>query len=142
MPTPLIIIDTNVIVAAARSSRGASYKLVSLLPRGCYRLALSVPLVLEYEDVLMRQPDKLSMSREKVGDFIDQLCNVAEKYEIYFLWRPILRDPKDDHILELAVASGARYVVTYNRKDFVGLDKFNVEVVDAKEMLDQLGELS
>ena len=142
MKVPLIIIDTNVIVAAARSSRGASFKLVSLLSSGRYRLALSVPLVLEYEDVLMRQPEELSMSREKVGDFLDLLCNVAEKYEIHFLWRPLLRDPKDDHVLELAVASGSRFVVTYNKKDFADLDKFKIRVVDAREMLEQLGALS
>ena len=142
MEAPRIILDTNVIVAAARSRRGASYKLVSLFRSGTYRLALSVPLVLEYEDVLMRQPEHLSMNPEKIHGFLDQLCNAGDKYRIHFLWRPILSDPKDDHVLELAVASGSRYIVTYNKKDFSGLDRFGVEVVNAKEMLQILGELS
>ena len=81
------------------------------------------------------------VSREKVDGFLDQLCHAGEKYRINFLWRPLLPDPKDGHILELAVASGSRYVVTYNRKDFVGLERFGITVVNSKEMLQELGEL-
>ena len=142
MVVPRIILDTNVIVAAARSKRGASYKLLSLFRSGSYQLALSVPLVLEYEDVLIRQLEHLSMSREKVHGFLDQICHAGEKYRINFLWRPLLPDPRDDHVLELAVASGSRHIVTYNKKDFVGLDRFGIVVVNSKEMLQELGELS
>lgn len=90
----------------------------------------------------MRQPEVSHLSYDKINDLIDQICNAGDKHNIYFLWRPYLRDPKDDHILELAIASGSRYIVTYNKKDFVSLDKFDIKVVNAKEMLQELGELS
>jgi predicted nucleic acid-binding protein len=140
MVVPRIILDTNVIVAAARSNRGASYKLLSLFRSGSYRLALSVPLVLEYEDVLIRQLEHLSASREQVHGFLDQICHAGEKYKISFLWRPLLPDPRDDHVLELAVASSSRYVVTYNKKDFVGLEHGPLEVYTPKLGARKVGE--
>lgn len=89
----------------------------------------------------MRQPEEFHLGPEKINDLLDQICNVGNKYNIYFLWRPYLRDPKDDHILELALASRSQYIVTYNKKDFTGLDKFDIKLVNAKEMLEELGEL-
>ncbi len=90
----------------------------------------------------MRDPEELHLSDEKITDLLDQLCKAGDKYNIYFLWRPFLNDPKDDHVLELAIASRSPYIVTYNKKDFIGLDKFDIKVVTAKEMLGELGELS
>ncbi len=139
MSAPRIIIDTNVIVAAMRSSRGASFRLLSLFRSGAYRLAISVPLVLEYEDVLGR--GGMPINPSAVDAILDQICTVAESYDIYFLWRPILRDPKDDHILELAVASQAQHIVTYNQKDFAEVGQFGISVVTPREMLQELGEL-
>ncbi len=104
-------------------------------------LAISVPLVLEYEDVLGRNPEDSPISQTAADDILDQICAAAERYDIHFLWRPLLRDPKDDHLLELAVASQARYIVPYNKKDFVEVDKFGVKVVAPREMLQELGEL-
>ena len=75
-------------------------------------------------------------------DLLDQLCNAGDQYEIHFLWRPLLPDPGDDHVLELAVASGSRFIVTYNTKDFRELGQFGIDVVTPREMLAQLGELS
>jgi len=139
MAVPRVVLDTNVLVAAMRSRRGAAYKLLSLATSGLYEVSLSVPLLFEYEDVLLRQHEDLLVDREKIGDILDRLCDVAEKYHIFFLWRPFLRDPKDEFVLELAVASRSRYIVTYNRRDFRGYDKFEVEIVTPKEMLRELG---
>ncbi len=141
MKAPTIIIDTNVIVSALRSSRGASFKLLSLFRSRAYLLAISVPLVLEYEDVLGRNPEDSPISQAAADDILDQICAAAERYDIHFLWRPLLRDPKDDHVLELAVAARAQYIVTYNKKDFVEVDKFGIKVVDPREMLQEIGEL-
>ena len=124
-----------------RSSRGAAFKLLSLFRSGAYRLAISVPLVLEYEDVLGRDHGDFSIDSKVADAILDQICAVAEKYDIHFLWRPILRDPKDDHILELAVTSQATYIVTYNPKDFADVIRFGIRVISPREMLRQLGEL-
>ncbi|HEX9731443.1 MAG TPA: PIN domain-containing protein [Thermoanaerobaculia bacterium] len=97
MPIPQIVIDTNVFISAQRSRRGAASKLLSLVGTGLFEVHISVPLVLEYEDVLLRQHQELGLTPEDVGDVIDALCALAAPHEIFFLWRPFLRDPKDEH---------------------------------------------
>lgn len=140
MKPPTIIIDTNVLVSAVRSRRGASFRLLSLLRAQVYRLALSVPLMLEYEDVLLRHPDNLPLNPEQINAILDQIAETADKYDRYFLWRPWLKDPKDDHVLELAFASSSRYIVTYNLKDFRGLvDRFGIQALTPKSLLEELG---
>lgn len=62
-------------------------------------------------------------------------CQIANLYEVHFLWRPILIDPKDDMILDLAVRANCNYIVTYNTRDFSGVNQFGIKVVTAKEFL-------
>jgi len=104
METPNIVLDTNVIISAQRSSKGASAKLMSLIGTGCFEIHLSVSLTLEYEDVLHRQRNTLGLSREDVSDLIDALCALSHHHKIHFLLRPQLRDAGDELVLELAVA--------------------------------------
>jgi putative PIN family toxin of toxin-antitoxin system len=92
---PFVVLDTNVLVAALRSRRGASFKILSHLRQGNIEIALSVPLLFEYEDVLNR-PGKVPVSSEAVDALLDYLCAVARLQEIFFLWRPALKDLKDD----------------------------------------------
>lgn len=101
-----VILDTNVLVAAARSRRGASFQLVSSLPSPNFKLIISLPLYFEYLDVLMRpdvRPENLSDI--EIVDVVNQIVSSAFYHDIYFLWRPWLEDRKDDMILELAIAS-------------------------------------
>jgi len=135
-----VILDTNVLVAAARSRRGASYRVLSLVGTGAFEICLSVPLVLEYEATLLRQLDELSIGRRDVGKLLDYIAAIAQHQEIFFLWRPQLRDPKDDMVLELAVAARADYVVTYNVCDFRGAGRFRVNIMKPVSFLAQLGE--
>ena len=109
-----VVIDTNILVAALRSRRGASYKLVSLLPSDKLSIVVSVPLVIEYEDVLKRVELPAAIANEDIGVFIDFLCKISKHQDIYFR-RPFLPDPLDDHILEVAVASQCEAIVTYKR---------------------------
>ena len=76
-----------------------------------------------------------------VEDVLDYLCSIAAHHEIYYLWRPFLRDPKDDMVLELAVAAGCQTIVSYNAQDFRGSERFGMLVVSAKELLVRLGVL-
>jgi predicted nucleic acid-binding protein len=97
-----IVLDTNVLVLAMKSSLGASHYLLKIISP--LRLHISTPLVLEYEDALKRDG---VMSNSDADAVIDYLCRIAEKHGIFYLWRPVLRDPQDDHVLELAVKANA-----------------------------------
>jgi len=136
-----IVIDTNVFIAALRSSRGASHRLLSLIDSGKFEINISVPLVLEYEDVGKRIVEEIALRVEDIEDVIDYICKVANHHKVYYLWRPFLRDPKDDMVLELAVSGGCEIIVTYNVKDFDGVEEFGLQVMTAKEFLEHIGEL-
>ena len=142
MDIPNLVIDTNVIYSALRSKRGASHKLLSLVGSGRFEIHLSVPLVLEYEDVLLRKIKTLPVTKEDISDLIDSICALSRHHEIYFLWRPYLRDPKDELVLELATTAQCDYIVTYNQSDFVGSEEFGISVLTPKEFLEEIGELS
>lgn len=119
-----VVLDTNIFVSALRSDRGASYAVISQLPSDQFRIVLSIPLYVEYQDVLTR-PEHMSgeSTPEEILAFLRYICSIARRQRIFFLWRPWLSDPKDDMVLETAVASQSRYIVTYNLRDFRGVEK-------------------
>ena len=135
MPLPQIVLDTNVLVSGLRSQRGASFQLLSLLDAGRFEINLSVPLVVECEDVLTRQQDDLGLSVADISVLLDFLCRIGNLHEVYFLWRPFLRDPKDEMVAEVAVKAGCRYIVTYNVRDFKGVDSFGIAAVPPHDFL-------
>jgi putative PIN family toxin of toxin-antitoxin system len=139
--TPQVVIDTNVLVAGLRSRRGSAFRLLSLVGMGQFEIHLSVPLVFEYEDVLLRELPHLQVTKEAVEALIDFHCAVARHHPIFFLWRPFLRDPKDDMILELAVKAGCEFIVTYNARDFAGVEQFGIRVTDPGTFLQHIGAL-
>jgi putative PIN family toxin of toxin-antitoxin system len=138
---PQIVIDTNIIISAQHSRRGASFRLMSLIGTGRFEVHLSVPLALEYEDVLSRQMLLLGLNREDVSDLVDALCALAVHHKIYYLWRPYLRDRKDELVLELAVTAECDCIITYNHSDFAGAGRFGIDVIDPKTFLQRIGEL-
>ena len=141
MDLPQIVIDTNVLIAGLRSRNGASFRLLELVGKGYFDINLSVPLVLEYEDVLYRQLTELHVSRKAVDAVLDYHCAMSRQHEIFFLWRPFLKDPRDDMVLELAVKSECDFIVTYNKKDFRRVDRFNLQVMTPSEFLTAIGAL-
>ncbi|MEZ4314947.1 MAG: putative toxin-antitoxin system toxin component, PIN family [Polyangiaceae bacterium] len=136
-----VVLDTSVLVAAWRSRNGASFALLQELRLGSFEIAVSVPLVLEYEDVLLRfLPPGLSVS--DVGYFVDYLCQVAVRQSIFFLWRPFLRDPKDDMVVEVAVAARCTGIVTHNIRDFQRIESLGLRLFTPGEFLMSIGERS
>ncbi|MFL6231182.1 MAG: putative toxin-antitoxin system toxin component, PIN family [Pyrinomonadaceae bacterium] len=107
-----IVLDTNVLVAGLRSRRGASYKLLTLLNDPRWQVNLSTPLVLEYEEVLKRPGLVAGLSARSVDVFLDGLCAIANRHDIFYLWRPLSPDPDDDLLLELAVSAKADFIIT------------------------------
>jgi len=137
-----IVIDTNVFVSSLRSARGASHELMLLAGQPECELVLSVPLVIEYEDVAKRMLGDIGLTSSDVDDILDYLCSVALLQEIHFLWRPFLKDPRDDHVLELAVEAGCETIVTHNVKDFAGAEQFGIRIVGPREYLRGIGGTS
>ncbi len=129
------------LVSALRSKGGASFRLLSLIDSRRVTRAVSVPLVLEYEAAAKADLRSTGLSGADIDQLIDYLCRKAEHYKVYYLWRPFLRDPKDDMVLELAVTSSAERIVTYNKRDFRGADQFGIKSCTPKEFLQQIGEL-
>ena len=140
--TPRVVLDTNVVVAGLRSRRGASFRLLAEVGRGKFEIALSVPLVLEYEDALLRHGSVSGLSRADVDAVLDYFCSVGHLQSIFFLWRPLLPDPKDDLVLELAVAAGCKTVVTFNIRDFRGAEGLGVSAQRPGDFLKAIGVLS
>lgn len=134
-----IVIDTNVVFSALRSQAGASYKLVSMIGTEKFLTFLSVPLLFEYEAVLKRS--FLSIPTGEVDDFLDYICAVSKHVRIHYLWRPHLKDPNDELVLELAVAAKVDFVVTYNQRDFKGIERFDIKAITPKEFLSFIGAI-
>lgn len=126
------VFDTNVVVAAVRSDRGASRVLLTAALEQHYPILASVPLMLQYESVLTR-PEHLEAARISAADvevLLNAIALVVEPIRISYLWRPILSDPGDDLVLETAVNGQADVLVTFNQRDFEPVaDRFGLEVI-------------
>jgi len=140
-----IVMDTNVLLSALFSNRGQSYRLLELLAskaqKGVRHNVISVPLALEFEEVLLRP-----RNREKYADFthedirlvISDIVHISHRTRLHFLWRPFLRDSFDDKVLETAVNGRAHAIITYNTKDFAGVLKhFDIEILTPAELFDK-----
>lgn len=136
---PRVVLDTNVLVAGLRSRRGASHQLLRLVGTGRFTHVVSVPLMLEYEEVLKRRGAGHRLSRADVDAILDYLCATGEHQPIHFLWRPLLPDPRDDMVLEAAVNGQCDAVVTFNHRDFRGSDRFGVVPVSPPTFLQRVG---
>ena len=135
------VLDTDVLVAALRSDKGASRQLLLAAVEQRYDLLLSVPLVIEYEAVLTR-PEQLTASKLSVADvgvILDVLVSVAEPVRLSFRWRPVLTDPSDDMVLETAVNGSAEVLVTFNRRHYAeAARQFRLEITSPVEALGRL----
>ena len=139
MTVPQIVIDTNILVSGLRSAEGPSFRLLQLVGKSRFDTHLSVPLVLEYRDVLSRQEAALSIALTEIEALIAFHCSVATHHRIFFLWRPFLSDPNDDMVLELAVKARCDFIVTYNERDFKGVDKFGLRIIKPADFLELIG---
>lgn len=116
-----LVMDTDTIVAAMRSPKGASAGLLLAADAGRLTLAATVPLFIEYEAVCQRPEHILAagLDRCDVAVFLDRLADLVEPVDLWFLWRPQLRDPGDEMVLEAAVNGHVDALVTFNRRDYM-----------------------
>lgn len=132
-----IVIDTNVLVSGLRSRNGASFHLLSRLPARHFQVFVTVPLVMEYVDVLSRE-GMVPLPIAAIDDVLDMICRVAIQQQVHFLWRPQLRDAKDEMVLEAAVNARAHFLITHNLADFGAAKQFDVRPVTPREFLNRL----
>jgi predicted nucleic acid-binding protein len=133
-----LVLDTDVIVAAMRSPLGASAALLMSVRRGEITMLANVALALEYEATCRRAEHGVAagLSTAQVGIFVDAVIALAEPVETHFLWRPQLRDPGDELVLEAAVNGRANAIVTFNQRDFGEVPmRFGVEVLAPADAL-------
>jgi putative PIN family toxin of toxin-antitoxin system len=136
---PRIVLDTNVLVAGLRSSLGASHRLLSLVGTGRFTHVVSVALLFEYESAVMRPESGIRLPRPVINDVLDYVCAAGQRQQIYFLWRPVLPDPSDDLVLEVAIHGQCDRIVTFNTRDFLGSARFGVRAETPSEFLRVLG---
>jgi putative PIN family toxin of toxin-antitoxin system len=138
-----VVLDTSVLVAGLRSQLGVSNRvLLAVAERRCVPL-VTTALFLEYESVLLRAEQQLAtgMNAADVEGFLAALASAAEPAELNFLWRPQLRDPADEMILEAAVNGRAAAVVTHNVRDFrSATTQFGVQTLTPAEFLKELAK--
>ncbi len=128
-------------MAGLRSNLGASYRLLRILNDKRWRINVSVALVLEYEEILKRESSVLKLSFTEIDEIINTLCLIADCRAIPYQWRPLSRDPDDDHITELALNVNADYVITFNQKDLAILQSFGIPVLSPQQFLIRVGEI-
>jgi putative PIN family toxin of toxin-antitoxin system len=136
-----VVLDTSIMVAALRSRRGASHRLLELVALGQLRPLVSTSLFLEYEDVLMRPETRLATKMEAadVEGFLAAFASAAEGVEVNFRWRPQLTDPNDELVLEAAVNGAADALVTHNVRDFrEAAPRFGLRVLLPRQLLKEL----
>ena len=122
MTSNRLILDTNVLVSAFTSAEGASRQVLRRLLQSEAEALISVPLFAEYEAVLARAETqrRCPLSAREQTRLFDAFLNRTRLVEVYYRWRPNLRDEGDNHVMELAVAAGAAPIVTLNGRDFRG----------------------
>jgi putative PIN family toxin of toxin-antitoxin system len=141
MKAPNVVLDTNVLIAALKSQRGSAYKLLISLVDDLYIPNVSVPLFLEYESIAKRAGTVEGLSHQNIEAILDYILSKSSIRQIFYLWRPYLKDPKDDLVLEVAVESQSEYIITFNKKDFKGIEKFGIRALTPKEFLLEKGVL-
>ena len=134
-----VVLDTNVVIAALRSRRGASFAILRRIGESWTPL-ISVPLLLEYEAVGKREAESMKIPESAVEAVIRAFCFMGHEVDIHFRLRPVLPDPGDEFLLELAAAGRADAIVTHNVRHFVGVERFGIRVMTPREFLKTIEE--
>ena len=133
-----VVLDTSIVVAALRSRSGAANAVLRLVAQHRLVALATPPLFLEYEDVLKRPEQMLAhnLQAEAVDEFLAELAALIEPVETHFQWRPQVRDPNDEMVLEAAINGRADALVTFNVADFrVAGERFGISILRPQDLL-------
>ncbi|HEV7405042.1 MAG TPA: putative toxin-antitoxin system toxin component, PIN family [Chthoniobacteraceae bacterium] len=125
--------DTNVLDSGLRSQFGKSFELLRALREGRWRAVVSNHLVHEYEEILKVHAEELGLSYADIDDLLDVICAMAEEWQLAVEWRPILHDPDDEPLVQLAVESRAKRIVTHNTRHLAPARALGVDVLRPRE---------
>lgn len=84
----------------------------------------------------------MDLEEADIVSILDYFCKISNHREIFYLWRPFLPDPGDDMVLELAVTARCQYIVTFNQRDYKGIEQFNLKAIPPGQFLEKIGALS
>ena len=138
-----VVLDTSVVVAGFRTRSGAGNAVLRLVAEQRLVLLATPPLFLEYEDVLKRPEQRLvhGLQPHEVDELLAELAALVEPVELHFRWRPQVRDPNDEMVLEAAINSRADALVTYNVADFaLACDRFGIPVLRPADLLKKVNQ--
>ena len=135
-----IVIDCNIFISAILSENGMAIEVLKHALKKNFEPQFGEKLFKEYEDVLSRKNiiSKSKLSKNDIDELLNALLSISKWNDIFYLWRPNLKDEGDNHLIELAVASNSKYIVTNNKKDFINTQlHFGFDIVTAKEFLEK-----
>lgn len=136
-----VVLDTDVSVAAMRNPGRASAAILRKARQGKVTLLVSVPLAMEYEATCSEAEHRLAagLSEREVQIFLDAVVAMAEPVKTHFLWRPQLRDPGDEMVLDAAVNGQADLLVTFNVRDFGPVaSRFGIAAMVPRDALERI----
>ena len=136
---PRIVVDSNVLVSALRSRQGWSFDLLARIGTGQFEHVVTVPLLIEYEDVLHRK-GMVTVTKAAVNDVLDYVCASGLRQTVHFLWRPKLTDARDDMVLEAAFNGQCDAMVTWNVRDFSAAAAIGIDVLSPDLFVKRLKE--
>ncbi len=138
MSKPRAVLDTNVLVAAFRSRTGASFEVFRRLRLDDWTAVLSDHLTYEYEGILKRDAAALSLSLADIDALLNAICARGEEWSLTHNWEPILRDPDDEPLVQLAQESGALVIITHNTRHLQPAARLGIQVLKPMEFLRML----
>ena len=136
-----MVLDTDVIIAGMRSPTGASAALLLMVLENRFEMLASVPLFFEYEAKCTSPTHwtEAGLTKEQANVFVDGLAALTKPVNTHYLWRPLLRDPNDEMVLEVAVNGRADAIVTFNFRDYGNIpEKFGIELLKPADALRRL----
>jgi predicted nucleic acid-binding protein len=136
-----VILDTNVIVAALRSRKGASYRLLMTLGHPRWQSVVTPALMYEYEDAARRPGNAPGLSEQEITDILDMIYRESHRQLVWFSWRPAASDPGDDLVLDAAIAGRCDFVVSFNERHLRVAGDFGIEVLTPAALLKLIGEI-
>lgn len=138
---PRAVMDTNVLYAAFYSRLGASFELLRRLMKDEWAVVVSNHLIHEYEEILKRNAAKLNLSFDDVDELLNAICARAEEWNLQEGWNPVLSDPDDEPLVQLAFESAARRIVTFNFRHLAPAASLQIELLKPREFLPIVGVL-
>lgn len=133
-----VVLDTSVVVAGLRTRYGAGNAVLQLVADRRLIALATPPLFLEYEEVLKRPEQRFvhGLAPDAVDEFLAELAVLTEPVELHFKWRPQIRDPNDEMVLEAAINGHADALVTYNVADFeLAGARFGIQIIRPPDLL-------